>query len=56
MSNIIEASDFFKFFLEGCIQGFSLLIKGIFDIGYPLNLLLLVLIVGTPVAAYIKSR
>ena len=56
MSTIIETTDLLKYFLDGIIQGIVILIDGIFAIGYPLNLILIIMIVGTPVAAFIKSR
>lgn len=56
MSNILETFDFMKFFLLGALQGIIIFVKAFFNVGYPTNILVFLLLFGAPIVALIKSR
>lgn len=56
MSLAIETLDNIKIIFFGILQGFIIFVKAIFDVGYPTNILVFLLLFGAPIIALIKSR
>lgn len=56
MSNILEALDISKIILSGIIQGTIIFFESIFNAGYPTNILILILLFGSPIIKLLRSR
>lgn len=56
MSTILESLDLMKFFLLGALQGIIIFVKAFFNVGYPTNILLFLLLFGAPIVALFRSR
>lgn len=56
MSQVIESLDIFKLIIIGFIQGLIIFVKAIFNVGYPTNILVFLLLFVAPIITLIKLR